>query len=205
MARVIKAAQVTGVTPITMPRASLPATARVLPRSLVEAQAQAATVLADAHRAANELRLQAAAAGRAAAVAELAAQYLVLEQRQARVSDSRLQPSIELAKLLAERMIAEAIELDATLVGRLAQQSLQQLRERSALIVRAHPSDHDQIQQQIAALNLQSVSLLADPELKRGELCIDSDLGQLELRIEAGLERLIERVRALLQDDAVAR
>jgi flagellar biosynthesis/type III secretory pathway protein FliH len=102
---------------------------------------------------------------------------------------------------LAERLIAEAIELDATLVGRLARQSLQQLRERSALVVRAHPEDHEQIQQQLVALKLQSVSLLADTTLKRGELCIDSDLGQLELRIDAGLQRLVDRVRSLLHDD----
>jgi flagellar biosynthesis/type III secretory pathway protein FliH len=199
--RVIKAAQVTGLTPITMPHSSMPALARVLPRPLVEAKVQAAAVLAEAQRAANELRLQAAAAGRAAAVAELAAQYVVLRERQARVSDSQLRPSIELAKLLAERLIAEAIELDATLVGRLARQSLQQLRERSALVVRAHPEDHEQIQQQLVALKLQSVSLLADTTLKRGELCIDSDLGQLELRIDAGLQRLVDRVRSLLHDD----
>lgn len=199
--RVIKAAQVTGLTPITLPHSATPARARVLPRPLVEAKVEAAAVLADAERAANELRLQAAAAGRAAAVAELAAQYVVLRERQARISESQLQPSIELAKLLAERLIAEAIELDATLVGRLARQSLQQLRERNALIVRAHPEDHDQIKQQIADLQLQSVSLLADTTLKRGELCIDSDLGQLELCIGAGLERLVDRVRSLLHDD----
>ncbi|HEX2882569.1 MAG TPA: hypothetical protein VHO25_23780, partial [Polyangiaceae bacterium] len=117
--RVIKAAQVTGLTPITLPHSATPARARVLPRPLVEAKVEAAAVLADAERAANELRLQAAAAGRAAAVAELAAQYVVLRERQARISESQLQPSIELAKLLAERLIAEAIELDATLVGRL--------------------------------------------------------------------------------------
>jgi flagellar biosynthesis/type III secretory pathway protein FliH len=198
---VIKADQVTGLTPVTMPHSSTPAHARVLPRAVVEAKTQAAAILADAQRVADELRLQAATEGRAVAVAELAAQYLVLQERQTRLSESQLQPSVELAKLLAERLIAETIELDAAVVGRLARQSLQQLRERSALVVRANPADHAQITAQIAALGLQSVSLLADTTLKRGELCIDSDLGQLELRIDAGLQRLVDRVRSLLHDD----
>lgn len=145
------------------------------------------------------------ATGRVVKAADLAAQQIVRRERVARRDEEHLQRSTELAKLLAERLIAESIALDPALVGRLARQSLQQLRERSALIVRAHPDDHDPIKQQIAALNLHSVSLLADAELKRGELCIDSDLGRLELRIGPALDRLVDRVRSLLQDDAVER
>jgi hypothetical protein len=45
---------------------------------------------------------------------------------------------------------------------------------------------------------------MADAELQRGELCIDSDVGQLQLRIGPALDRLVDRVRSLLQDDPAA-
>lgn len=199
--RVLKAADVTGLTPVSRGPAGAPAKAWVLPRPVAEAKEQASQIIADAKRSATELRLQAAAEGRAQGVAELAAQYLALHARQNRLRDTQLQHSIALAKILAERLIGEAIQLDPALVGRMAQQSLQQLAERNALTLRAHPDDHTEIAKQVTALGLQSVSLRADTSLQHGELCIDSDLGQLELRIKPGLDRLVARVRSLLHDD----
>jgi flagellar biosynthesis/type III secretory pathway protein FliH len=140
------------------------------------------------------------ATGRVIKAVDFAAQQIALQERQSRLTEAQLVHTTELAKLLAERLIAESIALDPALVGRMARQSLQQFRESSALAVRAHPDDHPQIQQQFAALNLRSVSLLADTELRRGELCIDSHLGQLELRIGPALDRLVDRVRSLLHD-----
>lgn len=212
LGRVLKAAEVTGLTPIALPSSVTTPRAIVLPRSIVDAKAEAARLLKqaqlraqqlieDAERAATELRLQAAAVGRADAVAELAAHCVALRERQGRSSQAQLQQSTELAKILAERLIAEAVQLDPALVGRMAQHSLQQLRDRTALAVRAHPDDHPAIASQVATLGLQSVTLVADPSLSRGELCIDSDLGRLELRIAPGLDRLVSRVRSLLHDD----
>lgn len=212
LGRVLKAAAVTGLTPIALPGSASAPRAVILPRPIADAKAEASRLLEqaqlraqqmieDAQRAATELRLQAATVGRADAVAELAAHCVALRERQARVAQAQLQQSTELAKILAERMIAEAVQLDPALVGRMAQHSLQQLRDRSALVVRAHPDDHPAISKQVATLGLQSVTLVADPSLNRGELCVDSDLGCLELRIAPGLDRLVSRVRSLLHDD----
>ena len=38
-------------------------------------------------------------------------------------------------------------------------------------------------------------------QMARGELCLDSPLGRLELRIAPGLERLAARLRTLLSHD----
>ncbi len=210
--RVIKAAEVTDLAPIARPSSAAAPRAVVVPRPIAAAKAEAARVLEqaqqraqqrieDAQRAATELRLQAAAVGRADAVAELAAHCVALREREARIGKAQLPQSIELAKILAERLIAEAVQLDPALVGRMAQHSLQQLRDRTALAVRAHPDDHPTIANQVTSLGLQSVTLVADPSLSRGELCVDSDLGCLELRIAPGLDRLVSRVRSLLHDD----
>jgi flagellar biosynthesis/type III secretory pathway protein FliH len=204
-ARIIKAADVQGLTPLAVPPPGAPARGFVLPREVAAAKAEAARVLEQAQRAATELHLQAAALGRADAVAELAARQMAFHERQLRGSQAQVQHSIALAKILAERLIGEALQLDDELVGRLAQQSLQQLRDRNALVVRAHPDDHPQISKQVALLGLKSVSLVADATLQRGELCLDSDLGQLELRVGPGLDRLIDRVRSLLHDDTATR
>ena len=168
---------------------------------LEQAKAEADQILSNAHSAASEVKLQAEAIGRAKAVADLAAERIAHQERLNKTSEEQLDRSIDLAKLLAERMIGEALRLDPELIARLAKGALQHMQARGNLTVRVNPDDRAVVEQQLHSLSLKSVTLSSAAELGRGELCIDSDAGRLETRLEPGLSRLVDRLRSLLRDD----
>ena len=115
--RVIKAEALTGATAVsleiedrTLPRGQivrrevLDAAERAT-RLVAAAQERAAQIVADAERAAAELRLLAEAEGRADAAAKIAARALALRHHEARSEERELSRSVDLARLLAERLL----------------------------------------------------------------------------------------------------
>jgi flagellar biosynthesis/type III secretory pathway protein FliH len=173
---------------------------QVLPKVVYEAKQRALQILRAAEQEAQALRVQAAAAGRADAIAEVSAQYLALCQLQSKEREQRRERSVALAQLLAEQLVGEALRLDRELIGRMAGRLVQQLRGQEAPQLQVHPDDHASVQQQLQSLGLE-VLLVSSAEMARGELCLDSPLGRLELRIAPGLERLAARLRTLLSHD----
>ncbi|HET7538552.1 MAG TPA: hypothetical protein VFK05_01725, partial [Polyangiaceae bacterium] len=81
-------------------------------RALVAAaEARAAKLLDDAERAAAELHLRAETEARADAAAAIATQALALRQHEARADERALERSVELARLLAERLLGESLHV----------------------------------------------------------------------------------------------
>lgn len=149
------------------------------------AERRARHILDDATRSAAEARLDAEAAGRAKALAEFAAQSLELRARLARAQEATLETTTDLARILAERLIGEALRLEPRTVVALAQQVLREARGAAAVTLACHPDDAPALQNALGAT--EGLSLATDPDLARGDLRLDTDVGRIEARIGAQL------------------
>ncbi len=186
--------------------------ARVLPKPVVlaserardiiaAARRQADQIIARAEQAAAEARLRAEAQARANASAELAARAIALRARELASAEHTLQQQIELARVLAERLLGEALAMDETRIVALARQALSEARGARQIVIEAHPSDARLLEQSLASLSLQAGTLQvhADSERPRGDLRIVTELGVLDAALGPQLERLTSKLRESLE------
>lgn len=205
--RVVRERELAKVEPVTM-AVHAPAVGRRVPKAVVDASERAREVLADAETRANmlleaaarnagDVRLRAEAEGRAEGVAQIAETALRLARYEAAADERTLDRSIELAKILAERMIGRALELDPGLATSLARQALAEARGARRLRIFAHPADAASIERERGTLGLpeEAVVVLSDPERKRGDLRLETEIGVLDAALAPGLERLAKKLR----------
>lgn len=207
-ARIIKAAAAQPASAVTT--AATVRHARVLRHRVIEAEQQAHAIVeqaqqrareihAAAERAARHLQLQAATEGRAQAAAALAAEHLALAEQRARLDAKQSERALQLARLLAEQWIGEALTLDPALTGRSVVRTLRQLRASEAPRVRVHPGDQQAVNAELRRVGI-AAQLDGDGSLQPGELQILTAHGRLELRLQPGLDRLTAHLRTLLDD-----
>ncbi|HQY64300.1 MAG: hypothetical protein IPF92_26805 [Myxococcales bacterium] len=214
-ARVLRVADVGPVAPgvPTAPRRGAVVEARV-----AAAHVEAERVLAAARDAASALeraalaRADAAVAAAAAAardveVARLAAIALHLEARQAGLGAREIERSVELAKLLAERLVGAQLSLEPRRIADILAELLAAARGASSARVLGCPDDLEALRQALGALGLppDAVALVEDETLTRGSLVLESDLGTVDGRLEARLDRLAEALMSEVRAQAQAR
>jgi flagellar assembly protein FliH len=188
-----------------------PCHARIMPRHSVEAargaqeiiaraQAEAKVIVARAAREAAQIRLQATAAGRAAATAELAARAVALRSRELTTAERSLDQQVQLAQLLAERVLGEELRLAPERIVALARQALNEARGARQICIEAHPEDAALLQQVLGSLSVHpgTVQLKADPDRERGHLRIVTDVGVLDAALGPQLDRLTAKLRETL-------
>ncbi|HEY5372993.1 MAG TPA: FliH/SctL family protein [Polyangiaceae bacterium] len=213
--RVIKAEALAGATAVsleiedrTLPRGQivrrevLDAAERAT-RLVAAAQERAAQIVADAERAAAELRLLAEAEGRADAAAKIAARALALRHHEARGEERELSRSVDLARLLAERLLGESLRVAPEQVGALARQALSEARGARRITVVAHPEDAKILEHSLTALGLDpsTAQIRADATRARGDLRIETEIGVLDAELAPQLERLSLKLRESLAHD----
>jgi flagellar biosynthesis/type III secretory pathway protein FliH len=170
-------------------------------RQLVAAaEKRAAEIVGEAERAAARVRLRAEEEGRADAAAALAARALSLKVYEARADERQLDRIAELAKLLAERLLGEALELDPERVVALARQALREARGARRIKIQAHPDDIVILERSLFELGVDAElsEFDAAPELPRGNLRIMTDIGILDAELAPQLERLALKLRESL-------
>jgi len=213
--RIIKADGLSGATPValiiedkTLPRGQivrrevLEAAERA--RSLVAAaETQAAQLVHDAEPAAAELRLRAEAEGRADASAKIAARALALRHHEARADERALDRSVELARLLAERLLGESLRVAPEQVMALARQALSEARGARRITLVAHPDDAKLLEISLPSLGLDAAVAVvrADPARSRGNLRIETEIGVLDAELAPQLERLSLKLRESLSHE----
>jgi flagellar biosynthesis/type III secretory pathway protein FliH len=168
-------------------------------RILTEARAAAETILRDARaRATSAIEL---ATREAAAVeqAKLAGQLLALRNREAHADEAALDRSVELARVLAERLVGEALALDPRTVAKLARQALLEARGARTVAIEAHPDDVDALRAHLGTLTAHVASVTADATIDRGSLRLRTDLGTIDANIRPQLERLAAALRDALR------
>lgn len=172
-------------------------------RLLQTAEERALHIVTDAQRASAELRLRAEAEGRADASAQIAARALALRHHEARSDERQLERSVELARLLAERLLGESLRIAPEQVVSLAKQALGEARGARRISLLAHPEDARILEQNLPALGLDpgTAQVRADPSRARGNLRIETEIGVLDAELAPQLERLALKLRESLAHD----
>ncbi|HEY3255722.1 MAG TPA: FliH/SctL family protein [Polyangiaceae bacterium] len=215
LGRVLKADRLSGAAPVsleleekTLPRGQivrrevLEAAERA--RSLLAtAEARAAQVISDAQRAAAELQLRAEAEARADAAAKIAVRALALRHHEARADERALDRSVQLARLLAERLLGESLRVAPEQVIALARQALSEARGARRITLVAHPEDAKLLEFSLPALGLDAavVQLRPDSARGRGNLRIETEIGVLDAELAPQLERLALKLRESLSHE----
>ena len=170
---------------------------------LADAEDRANRIIADAERAVAELRLRAEAEGRADAAAKVAARALALRQHEARADERALDRSVELARLLGERLLGESLRVAPEQVLALAKQALSEARGARRISLVAHPEDARILEQSLAALGLDptTAKVCSDATRTRGNLRIETEIGVLDAELAPQLERLALKLRESLTHD----
>ncbi len=215
LGRVVKAAELAGAASVsleieekTLPRGQLVRrevleAAERAARLIGEAEASAARIINDAERGAAELRLRAEAEGRADAAAKIAARAIALRQHEARSDERELSRSVDLARLLAERLLGESLRVAPEQVVALARQALAEARGARRITLVAHPEDAKILEISLPALGLDpaTAQVRADVSRTRGNLRIETEIGVLDAELSPQLERLALKLRESLNHD----
>jgi flagellar biosynthesis/type III secretory pathway protein FliH len=213
--RVVKAEALTSAVPLplvveekTLPRGQLVrhdvlAAAERAQRLVNAAEQRAAQIVADAERASAELRLRAEAEGRADAAAKVAARAIALRQHEATSDERQLDRAVDLARLLAERLLGESLRVAPEQVVALARQALGEARGARRITVVAHPEDAQILEHSLPALGLDpsTARVRADASRARGNLRIETEIGVLDAELAPQLERLALKLRESLAHD----
>jgi len=185
---------------------------RIVARERLDATVAAAEIVSAAKREAESTRLQAEEdAKQIRANAEqqgyqegieqgstkLANAWLQLKSQQANTDSDSIDRSIAIARLLAERLIGKAIEIDPTIVVDLAKQAMTHLWRSNTITVQAHPNDIPPLQLHFDSLKLptQQIQITPDPSRSRGCIKFTTDFGELDASLGPQLDILAEVTR----------
>lgn len=187
--------------------------ARIVPEAVVLAAERAELIVRQAEKSAqallDEARASAAALhetvrreAHAAAVAELAARSLRLAEREADLDERSVERLVALARLLAERLLGEALRLDPSHVVALAQNAVAEARGAREITIVAHPDDGAELELALREGRLERVArVVSSPERARGSLRLDTELGALDAELAPQLDRLAAALRASLSHE----
>lgn len=187
--------------------------ARVLPPHVVSGHDDARAVVERAERRAQELldaaeaeaaslRARAAEEGRAEAAATFAARSLALSEKERALDERGVDRLVDLARLLAERLLGEALRLEPGRVAALARQALTEAQGARRIEIAAHPEDAPLLSKELELAGTgQSARVVADPALRRGHLRFETELGTLDAELGPQLDRLVKKLRTSLAHD----
>ncbi len=158
-----------------------------------EAEARARSVTESAERDAEELKRAASELGRAEGFAEPVARAASIGQMEADADQRALSRTVALARLLAERLLGSALQLDETSVIALAQRALNEVKAVRQVRLVAHPDDCAVLQAK-PVTSQPGFALASDAGLARGDFRIVTDVGTIEASLGARLDLLAARV-----------
>jgi type III secretion protein L len=210
-ARSAAAASVPPRPPSTRPEGAV---ARRVPRDVVEAHGEAARIVTDARARAAEILADATAKVAASAaeaareardreIARVAAEVLVARASVERGAERRLDRTIEVAVLLAERLIGDAIAAEPSRVAQLAADALKETRGARQVRIEACHADIAGLTSLLASLGEGVATVEASVELARGSLVVHTELGRVDARLAPQLARLADALREVLSDESI--
>jgi len=195
--RIIKnATTATGVTlRETTATTSVIPTGRRIPKSEVDAHERAKEIVKSAEARAAEIAGNAKREGEEAAKAEFAAAYLLLRAREEAHEQASLARSVELAKVLAERLLGSALVAEPSVIFGMAEVALKEARGARRVTIEAHPLDAATLRSDISRITAmpiiaEVVAIEENDQLARGSLTLSTDLGTIDAKLAPQLERL---------------
>jgi len=167
----------------------------VLPKAVYDAQLEAAEIRARAERDAELLRKQAYAEGHAAGSAAAAAQLFDLDKLRAELTARAERETTQAVLLVAAELLGTTLQAEPEKIASLLRPHLARMRRAQQLLVRLHPDDHAFLKARpdlLAQLREQQqlegrLELRSDASLTRGGCVIETNLGELDARVETRL------------------
>jgi flagellar biosynthesis/type III secretory pathway protein FliH len=210
-ATVIKASGASTAVPL-VPAQAPSDQARVLRKTLVDASERAEQVLANAEQRARELlrdaerdvstlRLRAEDEGRARGYAEALSRLALVTRLEVEADQRGLERSIEIARILAERLIGGALTTDPSTVAGLASQVLTEVRGARQVELHVHPADVASLQEH-QGRGLAGLSIVADATCARGDFRAVTDVGTIEAKLGDRLDLLTAKLAEALRKGA---
>lgn len=208
LARIVRAESVDDAVPVSVPGRGDTLPASIIPSQVVEAHERARQLIAAAETRAREivgnaeaelerLKAEARRTGRELALAEVSAQALALSRAEAALDERALGRSTELSRLLAERLLGEALELEPARVVSLARAALAEARGARSVTIVAHPDDISELERALRQGELERVTrLIPNAERGRGSLRLETEIGVLDAELSVQLDRLVAALRA---------
>lgn len=169
-----------------------PVGAKLVRRELLQAQAAAAEIVASAEKqaaaslqaateAARGVEAEAKRRGYEEGLAEAARRAIHLVDEQQRDASRSVSRIVQLARLLAERLIGRSLQIDEATVRDMAMTLLGEVRGARRVQLTAHPEDARVIQGALDTRALAADVLVdADSGLARGDFRLVTDIGTLE-------------------------
>jgi type III secretion protein L len=192
-ARVIRVEDTGAVT-----RVQAPSKSRRIPAAIVDARLEAERIVEEARTRAVAEGARVRSEAREEEVARLAAGFIALrereEQRLARATD-RL---VELAVVLAERLVGEALRIAPERIAELARAAIGEARGASRIRIDANAADIAALETMLADVGV-SADVASDETLGRGSLVVHTDLGRIDARLEPQLTRLSAALKEALR------
>lgn len=186
--------------------------ARRIPAEIVDAHASAREIvaraedrakelIADARKAASNVAALAADEAGQAEVAKLAAAFIALRNREELRAEADTTRAIDLAVMLAERLVGAALEVHPERIAEMAKRALEEARGARKVTIAAHPLDVEALRSKVEELKLLhgALEIGVDPALSRGSLSLHTDLGSLDARLNPQLDRLAAALRDALR------
>ena len=157
-----------------------------------------ATVLANAAERAAQLEAEARARGYAEGQQEWLQKTIALKERARALSAEVERDLVATALALASRMIRSELQVEADHIHPLVEACLEEVAERSRVVVRVHPEDaatfladagryEDRLRDGV-------LHFVPDARLLRGDCVIDTERGRVDGRLEARLEMLLRAI-----------
>jgi len=175
---------------------------RRVAKEVTDAHARAEEILKNAEAGAMDIRNTAKRRGEEEAKADFAAAYLRLRAREEEMQKNDLGRSVELARVLAERLIGEALSTDPALIFKMANVALEEARGARKVKIIAHPLDAATLRSDISRIGsiAEIVAIEESEHLARGSLTLATDLGTLDAHIAPQLERLSRALQDALNE-----
>lgn len=108
---------------------------------------------------------------------------------------------VQLALMLARRIVHREVSLDPELVAAMAHVALKKLGTSSPATIRLNPDDYTVVARESARWTGTQVTVTPDPSIPRGGCLVESEFGRVDATLESQFE---EVTRALLGDSGDA-
>jgi flagellar biosynthesis/type III secretory pathway protein FliH len=172
---------------------------QIVAGEVYDAKREAAAILERARAEAEALRADAIAEGRRAGRVDAAKQLFDVAAMRSELIRNTEQQALRAVLLVAAELVGSALQSDPSQIAAMLAPHLQRLRRAAALTLRLHPEDAHYLERNRSELARCAgfecpIELLADPTVSRGGCIVESNLGELDARIET---RLAELGRAL--------
>jgi flagellar biosynthesis/type III secretory pathway protein FliH len=167
--------------------------------TLEAAEIDAEAIRARARARAAEVELDARTRAQADALATLAAALCRANRRERLADEGSLERALDLATLIAERLLGEALNLQPARIRALAESALASAAGARSLTLEAHPDDAEHLSAGFQASARRDVVVRSAMDLSRGDLRIITDLGTIDARLGERIGYLAKRIEETIR------